>query len=60
MALLYVHLQVRKTTKRGFCPVTIQEGAPRILRADQETCGLQKDKGKVDTMTHQITAEDDE
>ena len=43
--------QVRKTTKRGVCSVTVQEGAPWILRADQKTCGLQKDQGVLTVIT---------
>ena len=42
---LCVGFQGRKTTERGLCPAAVQEGAARILRADQKTCGLQKDQG---------------
>lgn len=39
--------QVWKTTERSVCPATIQEGAPGVLRANQKTCGLQKDQGML-------------
>lgn len=47
--IVWFLFQVRKTTERGLCPVTIKERASRILRADQETGGLQKNQGMMHT-----------
>lgn len=41
--------QVGSTDQQRLRAASLQEGGTRVLRADPEACGLQKDQGKVNT-----------